>query len=285
MPFSLTSLAPKTLVLLEEFYQTLQQALQHCLCKKIICERSLAVTIEGRAFPQFFITAPSPCPYLPGKQERKVFTHLIGADSRHLNTQLSQGGFRRSQNIVYRPACDHCNACSSVRVPVRSFEWTKSFKRVIKRNQDVHSIVVKAQATSEHYSLFRGYIDTRHSEGGMADMSVLDFAAMVDDTITDSRLVEYRFGPEHLHAGELICAVLMDVLDDGLSLIYSFYEPSYDYRSLGTLVVLDAISRAQRLDLPYVYLGYYVEGSRKMDYKERFKPQERLSASGWHVVR
>jgi leucyl-tRNA---protein transferase len=237
--------------------------------------------IEGRRFPQFFITQPSPCPYLPGKLERKVFTHLIGGDTRHLNTQLSQGGFRRSQNIVYRPACDQCKACSSVRVPVKTFNWSKSFRRVLKRNQDIVTQVVRAQATSEHYSLFRAYIDTRHSEGGMANMSVLDFAAMVDDTITDSRLIEYRFGPDHPQRGELICAVLMDILGDGLSLIYSFYEPGYDQRCLGTLVVLDAIARAERLNLPYVYLGYFVEGARKMEYKGRFKPQERLSSQGW----
>lgn len=243
------------------------------------------MTIEGRNFPQFFITAPSPCPYVPGQQERKVFTHLIGGDTRHLNTQLSQNGFRRSQNIVYRPACDACKACTSVRVPVRSFDWSKSFKRVLKQNHDVVSTVVKAEATSEHYSLFRGYIDTRHAEGGMADMSVLDFAAMVDETITDSRIVEYRFGPNHPQAGELICAVLMDVLSDGLSLIYSFYEPSYDYRSLGTLVILDAITRANKLSLPYVYLGYYIEGSRKMSYKARFLPQERLSGQNWTLIR
>lgn len=239
------------------------------------------MTIERRNFPQFFITAPSPCPYLPGKQERKVFTHLVGQDSRHLNTQLSQGGFRRSQNIAYRPACDHCQACSSVRVPVKTFDWTKSFRRVARRNKDIVATVINAQATSEHYSLFRGYIDTRHSEGGMADMTVLDFAAMVDDTTADSRIVEYRFGPDHQNAGELVCAVLMDILGDGISLIYSFYEPSYDYRSLGTLVVLDAILRAERLGLPYVYLGYFVRGSHKMEYKGRFMPQERLSSEGW----
>ena len=239
------------------------------------------MTIERRNFPQFFITAPSPCPYLPGRQERKVFTHLVGQDTRHLNSQLSQGGFRRSQNIAYRPACDHCHACSSVRVPVKTFDWSKSFRRVVKRNRDVEATVIKARATSEHYSMFRGYIDTRHSDGGMANMSVLDFAAMVDDTTADSRLVEYRFGPAHGQAGELICAVLMDLLDDGISLIYSFYEPSYNYRSLGTLVVLDAILRAERLGLPYVYLGYFVRGSNKMEYKGRFMPQERLAAEGW----
>ena len=242
------------------------------------------MSIERRNFPQFFITAPTPCPYLPGKFERKVFTHLIGADSRGLNTMLSQGGFRRSQNIAYRPACDHCQACTSVRVPVQDFVLTKSFKRVLKKNADLVTQVVKARATSEHYSLFRGYIDTRHSEGGMADMSVLDFAAMVDDTVADSRIVEYRFDESCENAGELASAVLMDVLGDGISMIYSFYEPSYEDRSLGTLMILDAIARAQSMGLPYLYLGYYVNGSRKMEYKARFMPQQRLTVDGWKLV-
>ena len=241
------------------------------------------MTIEGRNFPQFFITAPSPCPYLPGRKERKVFTHLVGLDARALNTQLSQGGFRRSQNIAYRPACDHCQACTSVRIPVDSFDWRKSFRRVVKRNEDIVSRVVTAKATSEHYSTFRAYIDTRHAEGGMADMSVLDFAAMIDDTTADSRLVEFRFGPSHPEAGELAAGLLMDVLGDGLSLIYSFYEPCLEDRSLGTYIVLDAIMRAKRLGLTYVYLGFYVKGSRKMEYKARFLPQERLSQGGWSL--
>jgi leucyl-tRNA---protein transferase len=242
------------------------------------------LSIERRNFPQFFITAPTPCPYLPGKFERKVFTHLIGSDSRNLNTMLSQGGFRRSQNIAYRPACDHCQACTSVRVPVADFVLTKSFKRVLRKNADLVAQVVKARATSEHYSLFRGYIDTRHSEGGMADMSVLDFAAMVDDTVADSRIVEYRFDDASANAGELASAVLMDVLGDGISMIYSFYEPSYEDRSLGTLMILDAITRAQSMGLPYLYLGYYVSGSKKMEYKARFAPQQRLTVDGWKLV-
>ena len=242
------------------------------------------MSIERRNFPQFFITAPTPCPYLPGKFERKVFTHLVGADSRNLNTMLSQGGFRRSQNIAYRPACDHCQACTSVRVPVSDFVVSKNFRRVIRKNQDLVAEVVKARATSEHYSLFRGYIDTRHSEGGMADMSVLDFAAMVDDTVADSRIVEYRFNETCANAGELASALLMDVLGDGISMIYSFYEPSFEARSLGTLMVLDTIARAQRLGLPYVYLGYFVRGSRKMEYKARFMPQQRLTPEGWRLA-
>ncbi|NMD08346.1 MAG: arginyltransferase, partial [Phyllobacteriaceae bacterium] len=158
------------------------------------------MTVERRNFPQFFITAPSPCPYLPSRMERKVFTHLVGPDARNLNTQLSQGGFRRSQNIAYRPACDACQACESVRVPVATFEWTRSFRRILARNADLHVSVVKAEATSEQYSLFRSYIDTRHSEGGMANMSVLDFAAMVDDNLVESRIVEYRLPKDHPHA-------------------------------------------------------------------------------------
>ncbi|MEO6610128.1 MAG: arginyltransferase [Aestuariivirga sp.] len=243
------------------------------------------MSIERRNFPQFFITAPSPCPYLPGKKERKVFTHLVGLEARALNSQLSQGGFRRSQNIAYRPACDQCNACTSVRVPVEGFDWTKSFRKIARKNSDIVGHVAKAQATSEHYSLFREYIDTRHAEGGMADMSVLDFAAMVDDTTADSRLIEYRYAIGHPDSGELVASLLVDVLGDGLSLIYSFYDPSMEQRSLGTMMILDAIVRAKRIGLPYVYLGYYVAGSHKMEYKSRFMPQERLGPGGWVLHR
>ena len=243
------------------------------------------MTIERPNFPQFFITAPSPCPYLPGQLERKVFTHLLGNDAKALNSQLSHGGFRRSQSIAYRPACDSCNTCTSVRVPVDGFMWTKSFRRVLRKNRDLTTSVVKAAATTEHYELFRTYIDTRHSEGGMADMSVLDFAAMIDETVVDSRLIEYRYERSHANGGELVGTVLIDVLQDGLSLIYSFFDPSEAARSLGTFVVLDGILRAKKLGLPFVYIGYLVLGSKKMEYKARFFPQERLGNQGWVLVR
>jgi leucyl-tRNA---protein transferase len=242
------------------------------------------MSIERRNFPQFFITAAGPCPYLPGKLERKVFTHLVGPDAKNLNSQLSQGGFRRSQNIAYRPACDGCSACTSVRVPVKSFDWTKSFRRTLKRNEDISCQIVRAKATSEHYSLFRTYIDHRHGEGGMADMTVLDFAAMVDDTLVDSRIVEYRIPTAYQPEGELIAAVLIDLLNDGISLIYSFYDPELERRSLGTFIILDTIRRAARMDLPYVYLGFYIREAHKMRYKARFLPQERLGADGWTLV-
>jgi leucyl-tRNA---protein transferase len=242
------------------------------------------VTIERRNFPQFFITAPAPCPYLPGRVERKVFTHLIGAEARQLNTQLSQAGFRRSQNIAYRPACDGCSACVSVRVCVQQFEPTPSMRKIARRNGDLRSDVKQAKATSEQYSLFRSYIDDRHADGGMADMTVLDFAAMVDDSFVDSRIVEYHV-PDEKGRRQLVACVLTDVLNDGLSMIYSFYDPELAGRSLGTFMILDHIERARKLSLPYLYLGYWVKGSRKMNYKGRFLPQERLTAEGWLKVR
>jgi arginyl-tRNA--protein-N-Asp/Glu arginylyltransferase len=243
------------------------------------------LSIERRNFPQFFITAPSPCPYLPGRVERKVFTHLVGQDARGLNTQLSQGGFRRSQNIAYRPACDGCTACVSVRVPVNTFETTRGFRRNLRVNADIDATVVKSHATSEHYSLFRAYIDSRHGDGGMADMTALDFAAMVDDNFVDSRLVEYRLRDPAGGPGMLAACVLIDVLGDGISMIYSFYDPDLARRGLGTLMILDNIERVKRLGLPYLYLGYWVRGSAKMDYKQRFLPQERLTADGWILHR
>jgi leucyl-tRNA---protein transferase len=244
------------------------------------------LSIERRNFPQFFITAPAPCPYLAGMLERKVFTHLIGQDAASLNDTLSQSGFRRSQNIAYRPACDGCGACVSVRVPANQFKWSKSFRRTLAANTDLQARITNAKATSEQYSLFRRYIDARHYDGGMADMTVLDFAAMIDESFVDTRIVEYRLpaGRASQKREALIAAVLFDVLDDGLSLIYSFFDPQLAERSLGTYVILDSIRRAQHMRLSYVYLGYWVSGSGKMAYKARFLPQERLMREGWMKV-
>ncbi len=232
---------------------------------------------------------PAPCPYIAGKVERKVFTHLINQDAGKLHTTLSQSGFRRSQNIAYRPACDGCKACVSVRVPVDTFRWTRSFRRLMARNQAIRSHLRPAKATSEQYALFRDYIAERHDDGGMADMTVMDFSAMINETFVDSRVVEYRLPPDVTLAGpqpssgRLVGAALTDVLEDGLSMIYSYYDTSRASRSLGTYMILEHIQRAKELGVPYVYLGYWVSGSTKMDYKARFLPQERLSTTGWEL--
>ena len=237
------------------------------------------MTQHSRDTPQFYLTAPSPCPYLPGRHERKVFTHLVGDKAGDLNDLLTHGGFRRSQSIAYRPACEACRACVSVRVVADDFRATRSMRRVLDRNADIVGEMRAAVPTSEQYSVFRAYLDSRHHDGGMADMTVLDYAMMVEDSHVTTKMVEYRLRPAY--GGDLLAVALTDVLGDGLSMVYSFYEPDAADRSLGTLMILDHIARARRMGLAYVYLGYWVRGSRKMDYKGRFLPQERLMPEGW----
>jgi leucyl-tRNA---protein transferase len=242
------------------------------------------LTRELRDAPQFYLTAPSPCPYLPGREERKVFTHLIGRRATALNDTLTQSGFRRSQTIAYRPACEACRSCVSVRVKTNEFRLTKSMRRVHERNFDLHSTVAPTEPTAEQYSLFRAYLDARHADGGMADMTVLDYSMMVEDSHVESRLVEYRLVGKNGRSGPLVAVCLTDLLADGLSMVYSFYEPEEEKRSLGTLMILDHIERARRLGLPHLYLGYWVDGSKKMAYKARFLPQERLGMGGWERI-
>lgn len=243
------------------------------------------MTQHPRNTPQFYLTAPAPCPYLPGQQERKVFTHLVGERANTLNNLLSNGGFRRSQSIAYRPACDSCRACVSVRVIVDEFHMSRGFRRISRRNDDLIGKQRAAVPTSEQYSVFRAYLDSRHHDGGMADMTVLDYAMMVEDSHVDTRVIEYRRRTQDSgitgRGGELVGVALTDILNDGLSMVYSFFEPDESARSLGTFMILDHIQRARRMGLPYLYLGYWINGSRKMAYKGRFMPQERLSASGW----
>ena len=239
---------------------------------------------EPRDAPQFYLTAPSPCPYLPRRDERKVFTHLIGKRAVSLNDTLTQSGFRRSQTIAYRPACEACRACVSVRVKSDEFAASKSFRRVLERNEDVRGAVMRTEPTSEQYALFRTYLDARHGDGGMADMTVLDYSMMVEDSHVETRLVEYRVGVTSISSGRLIAVCLTDLLADGLSMVYSFYSPDEQGRSLGTYMILDHIERARKLGLSHLYLGYWVEGSKKMAYKARFLPQERLGMNGWERV-
>lgn len=246
-----------------------------------------------RGAPQFYLTAPTPCPYLAGRYERKVFTHLAGERASELNDILTQGGFRRSQSIAYRPACEGCRACISVRILVDEFAQSKNQARVWKRNRDLTGLERQPTADSDQYGLFRDYLDARHAGGGMADMTVLDYSMMIEDTSVDTCIIEYRAKPDpHVEVpngedsgpGKLVGCALTDILGDGLSMVYSFFDPDEGNRSLGTYMILDHIARAKALGLPFVYLGYWVEGSRKMDYKASFKPQEHLLQGGWQRV-
>ena len=233
---------------------------------------------------RFFLTAPSACPYLPGREERKVFAHLPLSDGPVVNDNLTQVGFRRSQNIAYRPACEACDACVSVRIPAADFVFSRSERRTLNRNADLERHLVEAEATSEQFDLLRRYLTARHADGGMADMGWPDYVAMVEDTAVRTHLIEYRRRTDDRGPGDLVACVLVDLLQDGLSLVYSFYDPELTGRSLGAFIILDHVNQAVSLGAPYVYLGYWVAGSPKMAYKARFSPLELLRPGGWRLM-
>lgn len=230
--------------------------------------------------PQFYVTAPQPCPYLEGRMERKLFTALQGENADKLNDSLSQQGFRRSQNVLYRPSCAECSACLSARIDVAKFTASRSQKRTNRRNSDIERRATSPWASEEQYELFRTYLDSRHADGGMADMDVFEFAAMIEETPIRSRVVEYLDTSKK----SLIGVSLTDVLSDGLSMVYSFYAPDMHKRSLGTYMILDHIEIAREASLPYVYLGYWVPGSQKMGYKSKFSGLEVYAGGSWQAM-
>lgn len=236
-------------------------------------------------FPRFFVTSPAPCPYLAGKTERKVFTELKGPHADQLNDALGRIGFRRSQTVAYRPSCADCRACVSVRIAAFDFRASSSQKRNLKRNSDLVTSECRPWATAEQFELLQRYLEHRHPGGGMAAMDEVDYADMVEHTSVSSFVIEYREPSCDGGVGRLVAACLMDRQGDGLSMIYSFYDPEHEDRSgLGTYVILDHVRRAARAGLPYVYLGYWVDGSERMQYKIRFRPMERLGPDGWRRI-
>ena len=233
-------------------------------------------------FPKFFVTNPSPCPYLPGKIERKVFTELNGRQSSELNEALGRIGFRRSQSVAYRPSCIDCSACVSVRVLADEFTPNATQRKLMRRHADLEVSACRPWTTEEQYALLRRYLADRHPGGGMAEMDESDFADMVEQSPVKTYVVEYREPSLDGRPGKLVGACLTDQQADGLSMIYSFFEPDDSERSgLGTYIILDHIVRAARGGLPYVYLGYWVEESKRMAYKSRFRPLEKLGPGGW----
>ncbi|BDI60445.1 arginyltransferase [Qipengyuania nanhaisediminis] len=233
-------------------------------------------------FPRFFVTSPAPCPYLPGRSERKVFTELKGAHADQLNEALGRIGFRRSQTVAYRPSCLDCQACVSVRVVASEFNPSSTQKRDMRRNRDLVVTECRPWATEEQFDLLSRYLGKRHPDGGMSTMDEMDYADMVEHTPVTSSVVEYREPGEGGEPGRLVGACLTDRQGDGLSMIYSFYDPDHESRAgLGNFIILDHIRRAAESGLPYVYLGYWVDGSPRMRYKVRYRPLEQLTREGW----
>jgi len=233
-------------------------------------------------FPRFFVTSPAPCPYLAGRTERKVFTELKGPHAEELNDALGRIGFRRSQTVAYRPSCLDCRACVSVRVVAGEFAPSTGQKRNFRRNGDLVATECRPWATSEQFELLQHYLGLRHPGGGMAAMDEIDYADMVEHTSVSSFVIEYREPSVDGRPGRLIGACLTDRQGDGLSMIYSFYDPEHEVRTgLGNYIILDHIHRAAEANLPFVYLGYWVDGSQRMQYKVRYRPLERLGPDGW----
>lgn len=225
---------------------------------------------------------PMPCPYLTGKVERKIFTELPYPDPGGVNEAMNRAGFRRSQGISYRPVCENCRSCISVRVPVADFTPSESLRRISRRNQNLSATVVATLATDEQYGLFQRYLITRHRDAGMDGMSPDDYAEMIESCTADSFLIEYRLAPTAPgRGGPLIATMVFDQFSDGISLIYSFFDPEMDRLSLGTFMILDQIGRAKARELSFVYLGYWIRQSDKMSYKARFRPLEGFIDERW----
>jgi arginine-tRNA-protein transferase len=227
----------------------------------------------------FFTTAPLPCPYVSGRLERKIVTELNGGDADALHEALSRAGFRRSHSIAYTPACPGCNACIPVRILVDGFAPDRGMRRIWRANAELTAERVPARATPEQFRLFARYQESRHAGGDMALMGYYDYRSMVEDSPVDTFMVEFR-RPD----GSLAAACLADRINDGLSAVYSFFEPDLAHRSLGTHVVLWLAEESKRLGLPHLYLGYWIAESRKMSYKARFKPLEAFGPDGWKIL-
>ena len=220
-----------------------------------------------------------PCPYLSGQSERVIATELAGPDPQTLYSAGIQAGFRRSHNFMYRPACPTCDACQPVRVRTQEFTPSRSLARVARSNRDLITETGPPHASTEQYGLFTRYQSRRHPGGGMDRMSFVEYRAMLETSPVATWMTEFR-EPD----GDLLAMVLSDETADGFSAVYSFFDPAAAKRALGTYMILWLIDEAARRGLPYLYLGYWIEGYAKMNYKSRFRPLEVLGADGWRPL-
>jgi len=243
-------------------------------------KRSINMHHNPPRTPQFYVTAPQKCPYIKGKAERKLFTALYGRNSEQLNDDLSLQGFRRSQKVLYKPLCTNCSACLSLRVKVKDFKPSKSQRRVLSKNNCIKRLEKDPEATDEQFSVFKAYLTARHLNGGMSEMDALEFSAMIEETNVHTTVFEYRINDEVM-ADKLLAVCLTDVTADGLSMVYSFYDPAYQSLSLGRFMILDHIKLAKELNLNYLYLGYWIRHNEKMGYKADYKPAEVYHLNKW----
>ena len=235
-------------------------------------------------FPAFHVTNSDECPYLPDRRERRIFTIAHGRGAAALYDTLAKNGFRRSQYALYKPACLNCSACLSARIRASDFAPTGSQRRILSRNRRLTRRLAAPVADREQFELFRKYVRNRHDDGCMAEMTAVEYLDMVEDSAVRTWLVLYFDTSEtHRAQQELVAACITDHLDDGVSMVYSYFDPKMSAASLGTYMVLDhvRIVQASRQDLRYVYLGYWIPKSAKMGYKSRFSALEVLRDGAW----
>ncbi len=241
-----------------------------------VADGGATATILGDQLVQFHVTPLRPCPYIAGRVERKIVTPITGGRAKSLYDSLIEAGFRRSHIAAYCQVCPGCEACISVRVEVNRFQQSRSMRRVAARNAGVRARVLPARVRPDHFALFKRYLDGRHAEGAMAAMDTEDYRALIEESGVESRVAEFRQAD-----GSLFGVCLFDIVADGLSAVYSFYRPDDTKASPGTYMILWLIESARVRRLAHVYLGYWIDGCQKMDYKTRFRPLERLGRDGW----
>ena len=224
----------------------------------------------------FYGTSPQICPYLPEKNEKKIITEISGLHPDKLNFKLTNAGFRRSHRTAYRPACNDCNACIPVRIDVKQYKPNRSLKRAKKAAMDLKCVERPPIATREQYELFYKYQKNRHHDSDMAEMSFNEYRSMVEETPVETCVYEFRDTNN-----VLIAASLTDKIQDGLSGIYKFYTPDREKHSLGSWIIDWHIEEALRLNLKYVYLGYWIKESPKMSYKSKFIGLQKLTNNTW----
>ena len=228
---------------------------------------------------RLFRTSPHPCSYKSNEQAATVFVDPDLVIDRHLNSKLSELGYRRSGAHLYRPDCDYCQACISCRIPVEHLSFSRSQRRVLNRNKDLHVVEQSDLTVEGAYDLYSRYIDSRHADGDMFPASEEQFEAFIKTKTVDTRF--YLFYRKEL----LIAVSVVDQLEQGLSAVYTFFDPNESHRSMGKYAILWQIGKCQELDLPYLFLGYWIKGCAKMQYKSDFRPLEMLLDGRWVLIK
>ena len=227
--------------------------------------------------PIYMLTKATPCPYLGGRVEKRIATDITY--NKDIHDELALNGFRRVENWMYRPVCDNCSACKSYRVIIDKFKLTKSLKRVNKNLNEVNYKIIENKATSEHYDLFKIYQLERHSGGSMANMDEDDFTSMIETSPIETKLMEFR-DPFNI----LIGVILLDISNNTLSAVYSFFEPNYKQTGLGNFMISQCLMYGKKNNYKYLYLGYYISQINSMAYKIRFKPGQILDNNEWEYL-